>query len=102
VRTLEHPTPTPDDLKITSISLSSWRVADRRLDGVAGIALLGFVDLVNGRYQVTRYDSATYLSTHDVLSSALAEFLSGPGGHQYLGTDGVPEYLSATAYSPFA
>lgn len=99
MRTLEHPTPTPDDLNITAISRSAWRVADRRLDGVAGIALLGFVELVNGRYEVTRYDSL-HSSTHEVLSSALAEFLRCPGGHQYLGTDDVPKFFPAGAYSP--
>jgi hypothetical protein len=102
VHTLEHPTPKADDLRITPISLTGWRISDRRLDGLPGISLLGFVELQNGRYEVTRFDSPSYSSTHDVLSSALAEFLSCPGGHEYLYSDSVPEALSAGAFSRVA
>jgi len=84
VRTREHPTPQADDLRITTISLTRWRIADRRLDDRPGIGLLGFVDLVNGRYEVTRFDSPFRTSSHDVLSSALADFLGRPGGREYV------------------
>jgi hypothetical protein len=102
VRTLEHPSPKADDLRITPISLTSWRIADRRLDGLPGISLLGFDDLENGPYEVTRFDSPSHSSNHDVLSSALGEFLRCPGGHEYLYTERVPEYLSAGPFSRVA
>jgi hypothetical protein len=102
VRTLEHPTPKADDLRITPISLTSWRISDRRLDGLPGISLLGFVELLNGRYEVTRFDSPSHSSAHEVLSSALAEFLSRPGGQEYLHPDSVPEVLPAGAFSRVA
>jgi hypothetical protein len=101
VRTREHPTPKADDLRITPTSPTSWRVADRRLDGRAGIGLLGFVELRDGRYEVTRYDSPTHFSAHDVLSSALAEFLGRPGGYEYLCPDDA-ETLSASAFTLLA
>ena len=108
MRTREHPTPKPDDLKITMMSMSRWRVADRRLDGGVGISLLGFVDLQNGHYEVTRFDSPTHLSAYDELAPALEEFLYGPGGLEYLRPErapdlrAVPETLSAGAYSRVA
>jgi len=101
VRTREHPTPKADDLRITPISRTSWRVADRRLDGLPGIGLLGFVELRDGRYEVTRFDSPTHASAHDVLSTALAEFLGRPGGSEYLCREDA-EALSASAFTLLA
>ncbi len=92
MRTREHPTPKADDLKITMISASRWRVADGRLTDRPAISLLGFVDLQNGRFQVTRFDSPD-ISAHEVLSSALAEFLGQPGGREYLHPERVAETL---------
>jgi hypothetical protein len=102
VRTREHPTPKPDDLTITMVTMSRWRVADSRIDGGAGISLLGFVDLQNGHYEVTRFDTPAHLSAYDDLAPALEEFLAGPGGREYLHPDRVPELLSAGAYSRVA
>jgi hypothetical protein len=101
VRTREHPTPKPDDLTITMVTMSRWRVADSRIDDGAGISLLGFVDLQNGHYEVTRFDSAD-VSAYDDLAPALEEFLAGPGGREYLHPDRSPELLFVGPYSRVA
>ncbi|WP_150306492.1 hypothetical protein [Planctomonas psychrotolerans] len=65
------------------ISSSRWRVGDRRLNGRPGISLLGFIDLTDGGFEVTRFDSCSARGAYPSLDDAVADFARRPGGHEF-------------------
>ena len=58
------------DIRLDPLSATEWRVCDRRASESDHLSILGFVEMRNGHFEVTRMSDPTELVVLDSLAEA--------------------------------
>ncbi len=66
--------PTSSDIRLDLISVTEWRVCDRRFGERDSRAVLGFIERHGSDYEVTRVQSPERITVFTGLASATASF----------------------------
>jgi len=74
MRTLPTGTPTSRDIRLDYISMTEWRVCDRRFDENDSRCVLGFIERNDDGYEVMALRGRTGISTYGSLASATSSF----------------------------
>ena len=69
--------PTSSDIRLDELSPTEWRVCDKRVDESDHLSILGFVELRNEHFEVTRMDAPGKRVAVDSLRAAREVFTLG-------------------------
>jgi hypothetical protein len=71
---MNHPTPLPRDIRLDAISATEWRVCDDTVDEGDHLSILGFIELRNGQFEVTRMSTPRKRAGYASLGAARDAF----------------------------
>jgi hypothetical protein len=83
--TTDRINPRPGDIRLDPISATEWRVCDRTLDDDEAMSILGFIELRNGQFEVTRMSAPADRKRFASLNAARDAFTSAAGARIHMG-----------------
>jgi hypothetical protein len=70
-----------DDLELTELSPTEWRVRDNRIPEDNAASLMGFVDKAGDRYEVMEFGERVQFHTFNTFIGAVSHFIAPPKPH---------------------